>query len=185
MDGEVKTNSRSEAKLRRLGAYIAAIFLGGLFGLSIAFIIVALRGRGILPEISAENVTAARQTWNRVAAANYDLTVVVRSHDLSTYRVNVRDGIVQSAFRNDRPLRQQRTLGTWTVQGMFETIEEDFRTIELHRQGKAEVGTPQLSLRGKFDERLGYPERYQRTEMRKFGANTEVSWEVTNFQQFP
>ena len=173
--------SPAERKLRRLGSYIAAVFFGAIFGLVVVFAVVALRGRGTLPEISANEVNAAREKWNRAAIPDYDITIVVRSRDLATYRVKVRNDIVEAAYRNDQPLRQERTLGTWSVPGMFETIELDIRAIDLHREGKAEPGMPQLLLRGGFDDTLGYPKRYQRTEMRKFGSNSEVSWEVTDF----
>jgi hypothetical protein len=177
------TTSKADVKLRRLGGYLAAVFLGGIFGLTVAFVVVSFRGRGSIPELTAQDFEDARQKWNRAAIADYDLTVIVRSRDLSTYRVEVREGAVQAAFRNDQPLRQQRTSGTWSVQGMFETIEQDMKTLELHRAGEAEPGMPQLALRGKFDEELGVPQRYQRTEMRKFGSNSEVSWDVVEFNR--
>lgn len=175
--------SHAERKVRRLGAYIAAVFFGGIFGLAVAFAVVAFRGRGMMPEITTEQVTAARQKWKEAAIGDYEITIVVRSRELATYHVSVRNDIVQSAYRNDRPLRQERTLGTWSVQGMFETIDLDLRTVDLHRQGKAEAGMPQLALRGEFDGQFGYPKRYQRTEMHKFAANSEVSWEVTEFRR--
>jgi hypothetical protein len=183
MNHPIMKTSPADAKLRRVSAYVAAIFFGGLFGLVLTFFVVSLRGRGSIPEISAADVEVARQKWNRAAVMNYDVTVLVRSRELSTYRVSVRDGTVQEASRNDQPLRQQRTLGTWSVQGMFETIEYDLRTLELHRAGDAQPGTPQLSLRGRFDDSFGFPIRYQRTEMRKFGSNSEVSWEVVEFKR--
>ena len=175
--------AHSNAKLRRVGAYAAAVFLGGMFGLIVVFVMVRQSGEGSLPAISAEDLRRARQKWDRADITNYAVKVVVRGRDVSSYRVNVRDGVVQAAFRDDQPLRQERTWGTWSIQGMFETIETDMPSFELHREGKAELGTPQLALRGEFDDKLGIPRRYQRTEMRKFGSNLEVSWEVAEFSR--
>lgn len=175
--------SSSEARIRRLSAYIAAIFLGALFGLTLVMVFVRQFGPGQLPELSGEEFREARERWSQAGVADYQIEIVVRGRETATYAVQVRDGVIQSASRDGQPLKQQRTWGTWSVPGMFETIERDVSTVELHRQGEADPNTPQLLLRGVFDQELGFPRRYQRTEVQRFGANHEVSWEVTRFER--
>lgn len=174
--------AHADAKVRRAGAYAAAVFLGGLFGLAIALFVIRQFGPGPIPEFSSDEFHTVRARWSQAAVTDYDLEVVVRGRETATYVVQVRDGAVRLASRNGQPLKQQRTWGTWSVQGMFETIERDLGTVDLQRQGKSEPGAPQLLLRGSFDGEFGFPRRYQRTEVRKFAANQEVSWEVTKFR---
>ncbi len=66
---------------------------------------------------------------------------------------------------------------------MFGTIQSDIVNRQRHRAGTADRQTPQVSLRGRFDPELGYPQRYHRTELQKWSTNSEVSWEVTLFEQ--
>jgi len=175
-------NGRSQEAVRRMGAYMAAALLGGVFSLAVVFLVARWFGPGALPEVTAASFEVARATWQRTAPKNYDLDVVVTGRDTATYTVHVRDGVAQGAQRDGQSLPQQRTWGTWTVPGMFETIERDLEAVARHREGRAEPGTPQLLLRGVFDSQWGYPLRYQRTEVRKFGANQEVLWEVIRFE---
>jgi hypothetical protein len=135
-----------------------------------------------LPLVTEEMLADAQATWQRTAPDSYDVEVAVIGRETATYRVEVRDGEIQTASRDGQPLRQQRTWGTWTVPGMFETIARDVAAVEQARSGKLESGTPQLVLRGQFDPQWGFPRRYQRTELHKFGANQEVLWEVTSWQ---
>jgi hypothetical protein len=64
---------------------------------------------------------------------------------------------------------------------MFATIQSDVTNLEKHRQGTAEPQTPQVLLRAQFDPILGYPRRYHRTELQRWGTNVEVSWTVVSF----
>ena len=65
---------------------------------------------------------------------------------------------------------------------MFGTIQSDVTNLERRRAGTADQTTPQVLLRGEFDSDLGYPVRYHRTELQKWGNNVEVTWEVTSFE---
>jgi hypothetical protein len=109
--------------------------------------------------------------------------VSVTGRQAATYAVQVRDGLVVRATRDDVPLPQQRTWSTWSVEGMFETIARDLESVEKHATGQADSSTPQVQLRATFDERLGYPQRYLRTEFIRFAPNREVSWTVVSFVQ--
>ncbi len=64
---------------------------------------------------------------------------------------------------------------------MFNTMHSDVDNAEQHRQGTAAEGVPQVHLLALFDPQFGYPQRYHRTELRKWANNDVVSWEVTQF----
>jgi hypothetical protein len=168
--------------MRRVRAYVAAGAAGAVFGLAVALTAARWFGPGALPEVTAASFAAARATWDRAAPQDYDLEVVVIGRESATFQVQVRGGIARQAWRDGQSLPHERTWSTWTVPGMFETIARDLDSVARLREGKADPGTPQILLRGLFDAQRGFPLHYQRTEMRKFGPNQEVAWEVVRFQ---
>jgi hypothetical protein len=100
----------------------------------------------------------------------------------AVYRVLVRGGQAENAWRNGRPLTSRRTFSTWSVPGMFGTISRDIEAVERVARGQADRFTPHLRLRAEFDKRYAYPQRYRRIEE---GSNIEVAWEVTRFDVSP
>jgi hypothetical protein len=103
--------------------------------------------------------------------------VEVTGSQPGAYRVLVADGEAQEAFRNGQPLQQHRTFETWSVPGMFSTIEADL----TRQQGKASAGVSpaRMTLRAEFDPEFGYPRKYRRIE---WGQGIEVHWEVEKFE---
>lgn len=151
-------------------------------GLVIVVAILAVRNRQALPVLTAETFDAARARWDDSGPRNYVVEVAVTGRQSATYRVEVRDGAAVAATRNGEPLRQRRTMDTWSVAGMFSTIHSDVINLERVRTGTADAQTPQVRLRCLFHEQFGYPQRYHRTEFRKFGPNEELMWEVQRFE---
>ncbi len=137
-----------------------------------------------LPTLEATGFEAARDRWRQSAPANYELEVRVSGKQAATYTVTVRDQTVVNATRNGKPLKQLRTLGTWSVPGMFETIGVDLEHEEDVRAGR-DKARPGLTLRARFHPQFGFPERYVRLEHSRMGTNPEVSWEVTRFEPQP
>lgn len=135
-----------------------------------------------LPEMKPADFYAAREKWEQNEPPNYDIEVEVTGTQGATYRVQVRDGRAIAAWRNDKPLLQERTFSTWSVRGMFGTIARDIDRVERLAAGKAEPNTPRLTLRGEFDAQTGYPRRYRRIE---WGSPVEVSWKVIRFEIQP
>ena len=113
---------------------------------------------------------------------DYRVEVRVTGRQAATYCVEVRGGQVQKATRNGQPLKQQRTMGTWSVPGMFHTIEKDLQNVELHASGRADQATPRPKLRCRFETKLGYPQQYYRIETSGRIYNAEVSWQVVSFE---
>ena len=138
-----------------------------------------------LPELTREEFDRSMALWDAVSPENYDIEVQVEGRQPAIYRVEVRSGHVRTATRNGNPLRQRRTMGTWSVPGMYGTIERDLVAVERVESGKADRYTPRLLLRAKFDDKwgkLGIPTHYHRIQ---WGSHTEVRWEVTHFEINP
>ena len=162
--------------MRRVGC---GLIVGTLVGLVVTLVILRWRVYDPTPALSAEALREARELWRQRGPSDYDVEVRVEGPQPGTYRVSVRGGQAIKAFRNDRPLTQQRTFGTWSVPGMFATIGRDVEQVERRASGNADRFTPDLTLRASFDRELGYPRRYVRMES---GSTRDVSWEVTKLE---
>ena len=152
---------------------------GGGCALALVLVLAVSRGANRWPVLKPSDFRAAQRLWQKRGLANYDVRVRVSGRQPAVYQLQVRNGNVISATRNGNPLKQRRTMGTWSVPGMFGTIAADVANVEKVQQGKADRNTPQIDLRGRFDPRHGFPLQYQRIEKRKFSSNYEVLWEVT------
>ena len=160
--------------------------LGALAGTSLGVIpaLYLLRqvSRDPTPALTPGLFYAAHDRWKAIAPPDYDVEVRVTGSQPATYRVEVRDGEPQAAWRNGQPLTTRRTFGTWSVPGMFSTISRDIESVERHSNGKADRFTPRLTLRAEFEPRYHYPQRYRRIQQ---WSTVEVVWEVTEFHLLP
>jgi hypothetical protein len=168
--------------VRRVSAYIAAAFFGGLVGLTLVLWLARSFGPDALPVVTESALQEARERWRSAAPINYQLDVKLTGRESATFSVKVRNGVVLEATRNGEPLKQERTWGTWTGPGMFETIERDLELAARSKDGKVDPGSSRLLIQGEFDSRWGFPRRYRRMELHRYAANQEVTWEVTRFE---
>ena len=106
---------------------------------------------------------------NRIS--NYDISITVSGRQPGVYAVQVQQGVAMAATLDGRDLKRPRTFGTWSVDGMFETILRDLENHELHGH---------LLLGAEFDSTHGFPTRYERIEMQT-GVHDALHWEVTRF----
>ena len=174
------TNQSAQSR-KKTWAAVAGAICGVIFVAVAALALLPKR----LPQLTREEFDRAMALWESVSPENYDIEINVEGRQPAVYRVEVRGGHVRSATRNGNPLRQQRTMGTWSVPGMFGTIEQDVIAVEQVESGSADRYTPRLLLRAKFDPKwgkLGIPTHYHRIQ---WGSHTEVRWEVTHFEINP
>lgn len=161
---------------------VRAIVVMTVVGVALATLFaVAWLRRGSLPAVDDAALAQAQTRWEANAPSDYSIEVQVTGRQGATYFVEVRDGDVVRAARNGQPLKQQRTLGTWSVPGMFETIAADVEHLEKIRRGIANGPASWLTLRARFHPRYGYPERYIRLENSGQSTATEVAWSVIGF----
>ena len=173
--------SRPPAR-RRVSTLVLSAFFGGVAAIVCAVLVMALVGRGEMIELTRADFDAAEQRWNDSRPADYDIEIEVTGRQAATYRVEVRDGVVRSATRNGDALKQPRTMGTWSVPGMFGTIERDLIAVEERAAGTGNLSSSRLHLRATFDLELGIPRCYLRLEL---ASQMQVTWEVTELTLIP
>jgi len=139
---------------------------------ALAFAISRIRADS-LPTMSRADFEAAQQRWIDSETSNYEIAVKVEGMQPGSYEVAVRNDIATAATFDGRDLKRQRTFGTWSVGGMFDTLSRDLETHDKHGY---------LLLKAEFDPEFGYPTKYERMEMRT-GAHDTLQWEVTKFQK--
>lgn len=169
----------SRAKAHRKLALVIAGLMGGGVAFVVVILVIAILNRQDSPAVTPSALSAASRLWDATGPDNYDLEVKLTTRQTELHRVEVRDGVVRAYSRNGRPMTRYRTFGTWSVPGMFATIERDVANVKRFEEGTAEPNCPKLTLWGTFDADYGYPKKYHRIE---WGSDVEVSWEVTQFK---
>ena len=157
---------------QKIRSRLFTLLAGGALALVCVVVILTFRGPPRLPILTPEDFDAARQAWRDNKPESYEITVKVTGRQPGIYHVQVQNGIAESASLDGRPLRNRRTLGTWAVNGMFETIRLDLVNNAEHGH---------LMLGADFDPQLGFPSRYERIEIRT-GAHDALQWEVIEFK---
>lgn len=164
---------------RNLRRIVWGTLLGAAVGGIATLLVIRALNRDPTPELTPAIFHAEHERSQAAVPPDYDIEVRVTGTQAATYRVQVRGGQAQAAWRNGNPLTSRRTFGTWSVPGMFSTISRDIDALERHAAGKADQFTPQLTLRAAFDAKYHYPEKYRRIE---WGSPVEVEWEVIEFK---
>ena len=141
--------------------------------------VIAFIRRGALPPLTRQQWEEGKQRWKAADISSYRIRIRVSGRQAAEYRAEVIDGRVSAAWRNDAPLKQQRTLSTWSVPGMFATVASDLSNLEKWSNGQADAATPRPWVRVFFHPQYGYPQRYYRSE-----RGVDVSWEVLEFESF-
>ncbi len=167
--------SRPARRTSCLGAMI-----GGTLALVcvLAAIVIWFRS-GRLPEINQQQLDDALAAWQSVAPPSYNIQTTVSGPQPGVYTVQVRDHKVVNADRNGAELKQKRTMGTWSVPGMFDTIESDLKNSAEDTTDRLTPESPRVTARATFHPQWHYPERYQRIQ---WGSQVEVNWSVTQFE---
>jgi hypothetical protein len=105
------------------------------------------------------------------------MDIELRGAQPGRVQVTVRNRVVAAETRDGR-VPKEHTWETWTVPGMFNTIETDMEIAENPEQAiQASPGT-KWQLRCEFDPVTGLPRRYHRLA----SGGPEVYWRVTRFE---
>lgn len=142
-------------------AMIMVVLIGGVF---------LIRGQR-LPSLDRSRFELAKSQWLDTRLNDYEVEVTVTGRQPGLYTVKVENGIATESTMDGRALTRPRTFGTWSVDGMFETLQRDLDTNEEDNN---------LMLGAVFDDTFGYPLRYERVELRT-GVHDSLQWEVTRF----
>ena len=160
--------------MRRTTSIALAALGGAISGLACIVVALQIMAPTPLPDLTPSRFQSAWDHWETHGPVNYDIEVSVSGPQAATYQVQVRNGQAVRASRNGYPLPRQRTIGTWSVPGMFNTIEIDLDNLISHTPTQP-ADTPRLVLHCHFDQKYGYPSRYRRIEI---GSRMQVEWQV-------
>ncbi len=107
--------------------------------------------------LTQDALSQARQHWRNASIRSYCATY--RMHG-SLYEVEVRDGLVTTINVNGQTLSIAQP-SAYSIDGLFETLQTELENIT---DSSNPLGTPpgNVVARVRFDERLGYPQRYIR-----------------------
>jgi hypothetical protein len=182
-DGHTMTTNgaRTGAVKRPMGRrFVLLAVAGGLLSVAIGLVAwIVIESRSRIPELTRADFDAALARWEKTQLHDYLIETTVVGRQPATYNVRIESDRVVSATRNGHPLKDQRTLGTWSIPGMFRTIEHDLLATEAPQDG-ADGMSRDLHLRAEFDPVWGYPQRYLRVE---WGTDAQVSWTVDQFDE--
>ncbi len=107
--------------------------------------------------LTQEALTQARQRWRNAGIRSYRATY--RMHG-SLYEVEVRNGLVAAITVNGQtPSIAQPS--AYSIEGLLDTLQTELENIN---DSSNPLGTPpgNVVARVRFDDNLGYPERYIR-----------------------
>ena len=162
--------------MRRTTSIVLSAGAGAVCALACLFCWLYASSPPSLPDLTMEHFESNWNRWAEPGPANYDIEVEVRGPQAATYHVEVRDGEAISATRDDYPLKGPRTIGTWSVVGMFHTMEIDLDQLVLDAAETSK--SARLLLDCRFDPEWGFPTRYRRIEV---GSQMHVEWQVISF----
>jgi hypothetical protein len=146
---------------------------------AIASVIVAVEFFVVerLPALTEASLESAKKQWKSGGPHSYIVEIELRGAQPGMIHVEVQDGEVTATTR-DKRVPPKWTWDTWSVPGMFETLEQDLQIAEdPAQQIQAAPGT-KWQLRCEFDPKYGYPHRYHRFVT----GGPEVYWRVTRFE---
>ena len=167
--------------LRRFALWtLAGLALGAIGSL----VVLGVLKRDSTPRLTPTDFYATLDRWKANPQLNYDIEIEVTGPQAAVYRAEVRDGQPIAAWRNNQPLTQRRTFGTWSVPGMFSTMARDVDVVERRADGRAKPGEIELILRAEFDPQYHFPRRYERIEWgsRRGSDAVSVTWRVVRFR---
>jgi hypothetical protein len=167
-----QSDSRRSARVLVIGLLLALVGF-----VSLLVVLSVFLGQKI-PELTDSRLAEAEALWDRAAPASYDIDLEIRGARPGQVQVKVRDSAVSEMTREGRT-PPERTWHTWSVPGLFETLE---RELEMAQDPVHEMNATsgmEVWLRCDFDPQYGYPHVYHRLVT---GGGPEVYWRVTRFE---
>ena len=157
----------------------AAVLLGSGLALVIVIAYALVRIRNPLPKLDRSQWEAASAKWEKHGPASYLLHVEVGGRQPATYSVEVRNRIPHKAWRDQVELTRRRTFATWTIPGMFDTVNTDLEDHEHQTSGTPSKRRGRLVQSARWDEQYGIPLEYRCIEL---GTQTTFSWKIEHFE---
>ncbi len=144
---------------------------GAAFVLAVVVMILVVREP--TEALSAEALRGARQRWAQAGVADYRLRY--RMHG-AVYEIKVEDRVVAEATV-DGQVPRTGDLGAYSVEGLFNTLEQELENLSDPR-GPFAGHAQTVLMRVRFNAELGFVERYLRSSG---GQGRGVSIELIEF----
>src|SRR5215207_5505203 len=167
--GEVRTDGAATRRLSRR----TTLFVLGSIAFALASLFVALEFFVVerIPLLTESDLVIAKKHWQEHGPVSYDMDIELRGAQPGRVQVNVRNRVAMAETRDGR-VPQEHTWETWTVPGMFKTLETDMEIAENPEQAIQAAPGTKWQLRCEFDSKLGIPRRYHRLA----SGGPEVYW---------
>ncbi len=163
---------------RRL-SHRTTLFVLGSIAFALASLVLALEFFVVerIPLLTQTELDIAKKQWQEHGPASYDMDIELRGAQPGRVQVNVRNRIVTAETRGGR-VPKEHTWDTWSIPGMFNTLETDMEIAENPEQAIQAAPGTKWELRCEFDSATGIPRRYHRMA----SGGPEVYWRVTRFE---
>ena len=160
---------------KRRGLYILGI-ITILASWAIYFI------RSGVSDVDLTLLNDARTEWMKCGIDSYEIEVLVTTFQKDRYVVSVQNSAVVAVELNGTSLKRLHAFETWSVNGMFEANARDLEHIENLKAGTTSPETCEILIKGAFDPRYHFPQKYLRFEIGGMNQTPDVSWEVSRFE---
>ena len=137
---------------------------------------VALRADGT--ELTRADWDAARARWRNASIRGYIIEIETRGLRPALHRVVVAQGKVVERT-TDGELAPARVHGTWSVDGMFDTLDMELRNRANPKIPYGVDSADQVVTRVVFDKKYGFPRSYLRHVLGRTGS---IEWVVKSFE---
>ena len=174
MDDVSPTPRAPSRRLRRIAITIGCVVLGVVGGL-VLFVLTSVRRPP--PAMTAEDFQAAFARWDAQRPANYEMQLRRWGRQSGTVQVTVENG-QPIAVIEDGTLARPHTWEHWTVDGLFNIIQQDLEGLDQPERAFGVAGAEELAQQAEFDPQLGYPRRYRRAVV---STGDAIEWEITEF----
>ena len=172
---ETRNDGATSGRLSRR----TTLFVLGSIAFALVSLVLALEYFVVerIPLLTESELNGAKKRWQEHGPASYDMDIELRGAQPGNVQVNVRNRVVTAETRDGR-VPKEHTWETWTVPGMFNTMETDMEIAEDPEQAIQAAPGTKWQLRSEFDPMLGIPRRYHRLAT----SGPDVYWRVTRFE---
>jgi hypothetical protein len=179
LDGDNASDPHKGGSAARRLSPRTTLFVLGSIAFALASLVLALEFFAIerIPLLTESELIAAKKRWQEHGPASYDMEIDLRGAQPGSVQLSVRNRVVTAETRDGR-VPKEHTWETWTVPGMFSTLETDMEIAENPEQTIQAAAGTKWQLRCEFDPKLGIPRRYHRLA----SGGPEVYWRVTRFE---
>jgi hypothetical protein len=177
-EGDEPSITENSGDVRRLSRRTTLFVLGSI-AFALASLVLSLEFFVVerIPLLTQSDLDAAKKRWQEHGPVSYDMEIQLRGAQPGRVKVNVRDRVVAAEARDER-IPKEHTWETWSVPGMFNTIETDMEIADNPEQAIQAAPGTKWQLRCEFDAATGLPRRYHRMA----SNGPEVYWRVTRFE---